>query len=63
MQINVPYNTANEIMGILGIGRSKAYEVVRQLNEELEKDGYNVIKGKVPVRYFQKKYYGCEMNP
>lgn len=63
MQINVPYITANEIMGILGIGRSKAYEVVRQLNEELEKDGYNVIKGKVPVRYFQKKYYGCEMNP
>ena len=24
--------------------------------------GYNVIKGKVPVRYFQKKYYGCEMK-
>ncbi len=63
MQINVPYITANEIMGILGIGRSKAYEIVRQMNEELEKAGYNVIKGKVPVRYFQKKYYGCEMNP
>ncbi len=62
MQINVPYITANEIMGILGIGRSKAYEIVRQMNEELEKAGYNVIKGKVPVRYFQKKYYGCEMN-
>ncbi len=62
MQINVPYITASEIMGILGIGRSKAYEIVRQMNEELEKAGYNVIKGKVPVRYFQKKYYGCEMN-
>ena len=62
MQINVPYITANEIMGILGIGQSKAYEIVRQMNEELEKAGYNVIKGKVPVRYFQKKYYGCEMN-
>lgn len=62
MQINVPYITAGEIMGILGIGRSKAYEIVRQMNEELEKAGYNIIKGKVPVRYFQKKYYGCEMN-
>lgn len=39
MQINVPYITANEIMGILGIGRSKAYEIVRQMNEELEKAG------------------------
>ena len=62
MQISVSYISANEIMEILGIGRSKAYEVVRQMNEELEAAGYNVIKGKVPVRYFQKKYYGCEMK-
>ena len=54
MQINVSYITANEIMEILGVGRSKAYEI--------EHAGYNIIKGKVPVRYFQKKYYGCEMS-
>ena len=35
---------------------------VREMNQELENAGYNVIKGKVPVRYFQKKYYGCEMK-
>ena len=58
MQIKVSYITANEIMEILGIGRSKAYDVVREMNQELENAGYNVIKGKVPVRYFQKKYYG-----
>lgn len=62
MQINVSYITANEIMEILGVGRSKAYEIVRVMNEELERAGYNIIKGKVPVRYFQKKYYGCEMS-
>lgn len=62
MQINVSYITANDIMKILGVGRSKAYEIVRVMNEELENAGYNIIKGKVPVRYFQKKYYGCEMN-
>lgn len=62
MQINVSYITANEIMEILGVGRSKAYEIVRAMNEELKSAGYNVIKGKVPVRYFQKKYYGCEMS-
>ena len=49
-------------MEILGVGRSKAYEIVRVMNEELENAGYNIIKGKVPVRYFQKKYYGCEMK-
>lgn len=62
MQINVSYITANEIMEILGVGRSKAYEIMRVMNEELEQAGYNIIKGKVPVRYFQKKYYGCEMS-
>ena len=55
MQIKVSYITANEIMEILGIGRSKAYDIVREMNQELENAGYNVIKGKVPVRYFQKK--------
>ena len=59
MQIKVSYITAMEI---LGIGRSKAYDIVREMNQELENAGYNVIKGKVPVRYFQKKYYGCEMK-
>lgn len=62
MQVKVSYITANEIMEILGVGRSKAYEIVRTMNGELEEAGYNVIKGKVPVRYFQKKYYGCEMR-
>ena len=57
MQIKVSYITANEIMEILGIGRSKAYDIVREMNQELENAGYNVIKG-----YFQKKYYGCEMK-
>ncbi len=62
MQISIPYINANDIMDILGIGRSKAYEIVRQMNQELEADGYNIIKGKVPVRYFQKKFYGCELE-
>ena len=62
MQVKVSYITANDIMEVLGVGRSKAYGIVRELNQELEESGYNVIKGKVPVGYFQKKYYGCEMK-
>ena len=40
MQINVSYITANDIMKILEVGRSKAYEIVRVMNEELENAGY-----------------------
>ena len=54
MQVKVSY------MEVLGVGRSKAYGIVRELNQELEESGYNVIRGKVPIRYFQKKFYGCE---
>ena len=39
MQIKVSYITANEIMEILGIGRSKAYDIVREMNQELENAG------------------------
>ena len=59
MQVKVSYITANDIMEVLGVGRSKAYDIVRELNQELEESGYNVIRGKVPIRYFQKKFYGC----
>lgn len=60
MQVKVSYITANDIMEVLGVGRSKAYGIVWELNQELEESGYNVIRGKVPIRYFQKKFYGCE---
>ena len=59
MQIKVSYITANEIMEILGIGRSKAYDIVREMNQELENAGYNVSREKVSKSdIFRKKYYG-----
>lgn len=54
MQIKVSYITANEIMEILGIGRSKAYDIVREMNQELENAGYNVIKEKFQSDIFRK---------
>jgi hypothetical protein len=29
-----------------------------KLNQELEKEGFLVIAGKVPRRYFEKRWYG-----
>lgn len=55
MQINVSYITANDIMEILGVGRSKAYEIVRVMNEELENAGYNIIKGESSGQVFPEK--------
>ena len=56
-----------EIMQIMGIGQSKAYDLIRQskaydlirqCNEELEQMGFLVIRGRCPRKYFEQKIYG-----
>lgn len=54
------YLDANDIASMLDVSKSKAYEVIRQLNSELKRDGYLVLAGKVPVAYFNKRWYGLE---
>ncbi len=51
--------TAHEVAEILGISVGHAYKIIHRLNEELQSEGYLVIAGKVPKRYFEKRWYGC----
>ncbi|HYE09403.1 MAG TPA: winged helix-turn-helix domain-containing protein [Patescibacteria group bacterium] len=55
---NKIYITATELSEMLGVSAGHAYKIIRQLNKELEKDGYIVISGKVPHKYFEKRWYG-----
>ncbi|MBK5242431.1 transcriptional regulator [Clostridium sp.] len=55
------YLTVTDVKTILGISASKAYVIIRQLNNELKSKGYIVIAGKVPKRFFKEKYY-CEVD-
>ena len=50
------YNV-EEVMAMLGVQRSKAYEVIRILNKELKAQGFIVIEGKVAKKYFDEKLY------
>ncbi|MGN1401621.1 MAG: ICEBs1 excisionase [Bacillus sp. (in: firmicutes)] len=54
--------TAKEVSEVLGISRSKAYQIVREMNNELKREGYITVAGKCPVRYFEKKFYGFEVE-
>lgn len=45
-------------MEILGISKSVAYKLMRQINSELEKRGYIVSRGKVSRKYFEERIYG-----
>lgn len=52
------YITASELAEMLGVSVGHAYKIIRKLNQELEKNGFLVIAGKVPRRYFEKRWYG-----
>lgn len=55
---NKIYFTAPELAEMLGISVGQAYKLIRNMNQELKKEGYLVIAGKVPTRYFEKRWYG-----
>ena len=58
MNENRIYITAHEMAEMLGISIGHAYKIIRSLNDELKKDGYIVIAGKVPKDYFKKRWFG-----
>ena len=55
---NKIYFTAGELAEMLGISVGHAYKIIRRLNQELSDDGFLIIAGKVPKRYFEKRWYG-----
>lgn len=55
------YLTATQVMEILGVSRATAYKTIHELNEELQENGYRIIAGKVPKKYFKEKYYGLQV--
>lgn len=52
---NKSFLTVQEVADELGVSKSYAYKVVRQLNEELRQLGYLTVNGRVNAQFFQKK--------
>ena len=49
--------TANDVAQALGISKGHAYKIVRELNDELEANGFIVVAGKIPRAFWDKKFY------
>lgn len=47
---------AKELCQILPISKSTASKIIRELNEQLEKEGYIAIRGKIPIQLIQEKF-------
>ena len=54
--------TVDDVMEELGVKRSKAYSILKQLNNELAKEGYVAVRGKIPRPYWETKFYGCSQR-
>ena len=49
--------TAEEVMDILQVKQSKAYQIIRQLNKELSGMGLITVPGRVDANYCKKKLF------
>ena len=52
------FMNAENVAEFMGVSVPTAYKIIRQLNLELKSQGYIIISGKVPTKYFKKKFYG-----
>lgn len=49
------FMTVDEVAAVLRVSKSKAYQIVRELNVELQKQGYLTVMGRVNTTFFHKK--------
>ena len=56
--MNERFLKVDDVMQILGISKSAAYNIMRQLNNELKEKGYAVIRGTISRKYFEERFYG-----
>lgn len=58
ININTPTSPlmgVKEVQTILRISKSKAYQIIKQLNIELENEGFITIQGKISKKYFNER--------
>lgn len=51
------FMTAAEVSQELGVSKSSAYKIIRELNEELMAKGYMVVTGKVIREYLDERFH------
>ncbi len=55
---NKLYLTAADVAEMLGVSVGHSYKIVKKMNDELKEQGFIVVSGKVPTRYFEQRCFG-----
>lgn len=48
---------ASDVSEILGVSQSKAYAIIKTLNDDLQEKGFITVSGKISKRHFEEKVY------
>lgn len=57
------YYEVYDVMDALGVGKAKAYNIMKDLNNELKSKGYYIVPGKINKKYFTEKcLYNTEIE-
>lgn len=54
------YIGSAELAKLLNCSTANAYKAIREMNDELAREGFRVFPGRIPKAYLQKKYYGLD---
>ncbi len=57
---NKKFITPTEVASELGVSKSHAYKLVRELNQELKDRGFLIVAGKVSRTFFEERFYGLK---
>jgi DNA-binding IscR family transcriptional regulator len=58
--MNNTFIRVDEVAAALGISKSYAYKIVREMNNDLKRKGFITIAGRVSKQYFEEKFYGYQ---
>lgn len=52
----------NDIIEVTKMSEAYAYKLIKTLNEELDKQGFITIRGRVSKKYFEERVYGVRKD-
>lgn len=55
---NKRFIKAEEMASEIGVSKPYAYKLIRKMNDDLKKQGFITISGRVSRKYFEEKLYG-----
>ena len=49
---------AEDVAKVLQVCESKAYQLIRLMNQELEEKGFLTVRGRISEDYFNERFFG-----